>query len=195
MVNSATSSNLTHVPPFQRPVQGSRLEGIRYPFAPSSRKVASGQFSHQYLRIHIARPHPIHTPLPSHSYSDFPPLSYSTARDQSPHIILIIRSTATRITDPFQEPTPRDFPSSSTFTAARLRVRAMAPSVNVLKMWPNLPPSNNNLIYFDGRLAVCGLSCSTMSRGALEGIRVHVGAGRQNQMRPEGSAYQKAAAR
>jgi hypothetical protein len=38
----------TLVPSFPRPVQGPRPEGIRYPFTPSSRKVASGQFSHQY---------------------------------------------------------------------------------------------------------------------------------------------------
>jgi hypothetical protein len=58
--NSATSSNFTLIPLFPQPVQGPCPEGIRYPFGPSSRKVASGQFSHQYPRICITRPHPIH---------------------------------------------------------------------------------------------------------------------------------------
>jgi hypothetical protein len=124
-----------HVPPFQQPVQGSCPEGIRYPFTHSSRKVASGQFSHQYPRFRIARPHPIHTPLPSHSYSDFPPLSYSTARDQSPHIILIIRSTATRITDPFQEPTPQGFPLPQWGPGARAQATAISARAQGSGQW------------------------------------------------------------
>jgi hypothetical protein len=60
-VNNANTPRFDHKPRRERPVQGSRPEGIRYPFAPSSRKVASGQSSHQYPQIRIARPHPIHT--------------------------------------------------------------------------------------------------------------------------------------
>jgi hypothetical protein len=113
IVNSATSSNLTHIPPFPRPVQGSRPEGIRYPFAPSFRKVASGQFSHQYPKIRIAQPHLIHTTFFPLSYSDFPPLSYSTARGRFSYFIRTIHSTTTRITNPKQEPTCRAFSSAT----------------------------------------------------------------------------------
>jgi hypothetical protein len=51
----------TLVPPFPRPVQDPHPEWIWYPLAPSSRKVASGRFSHQYPRIRIIQPHPLHT--------------------------------------------------------------------------------------------------------------------------------------
>jgi hypothetical protein len=112
-VNIATSSPFDHKPRFTQPVQGSRPEGIRCPFAPSPRKVASGQFSHQYPRIRIARPHTLSHDIFAHFYSGFSPLSHSKARDLFLHSFPIVRSTATRITDPKQEPTGRANPSAT----------------------------------------------------------------------------------
>ncbi|KAJ7787821.1 hypothetical protein B0H14DRAFT_2628965 [Mycena olivaceomarginata] len=49
----------------------------------------------------------------AHFYSDFSPLSHSTVRDLNLDSSPIVRSTATRTTDPFPEPTHRAHPSSS----------------------------------------------------------------------------------
>jgi hypothetical protein len=117
-VNIANPSSFDHEPPPTRPVQGQAPRGSTELLDPSSRKVASGQSSHPNPSNRTLRPHPLHTTFCDISYSIFSSFSYSTARDRILYLIPIIHSTATRITDPKQEPISRDFCPSTVVTTA-----------------------------------------------------------------------------